>query len=370
MDPESNTTTDPRAHIMSDSVEELPAGLFHDEPEGAPAPGDKSGSGGEEAVGLDLAEQAADAGEGEEGESEGAEEATGEGEGEAEAATGEDESLNEAPEFWSAEDKAAWATVPPALRPMLHRLDKQRVQFEQEKAREAAQVRKEATEQVQQATGVIEEGAKWWTANGPQFFKAFGDKWASVDWVKLAEEDPARCQALRMQKEHEEGLLRQAHERGQRDIETAKERQKVQIQELRRTEHEKVAAKLPEYFGTTEKATATYKELGEYLFGKGVPADRIEQIHEAPIIEMALYAMRFEKAQKQASTVVNRDKDTGKFTARTAPAKRVQPGPALNRDTGDRNADAARRAAERFKKGGGADMDAAADYARVTNLFG
>lgn len=361
----SNTTTDPRAHVTAESVESLPAGLFMDEDGNAEA-GSAANDGDSPAVGLDTEEA-------ETGAEEEAAADAGEEEGAAEAEAGEeteDDGLNEAPEFWSAEDKAAWATVPPALRPLLHKLDKQRVAFEQEKNREAATARKEAAEQVKQATAVTEQAAKWWQANGPQFFKAFGDKWAQVDWVKEANEDPARCQAMRMQMEQEAHLLRQAHEQGQRDIAEANKRAEADLLEAKRTEHEKLAAKLPDFFGSA-KAAATYDELGKFLFSKGIPADRINNIYEAPIIELALNAMRFEQAQKKAATVVpDRDKATGQFTARTAPTKRVQPGPALNRDAGDRNTEAARRAGERFRKGGGASIEDAAAFAKASNLFG
>jgi hypothetical protein len=277
------------------------------------------------------------------------------------------EADSEAPEFWSAEDKAAWATVPPALRPLIQKYEQKRVQFEQEKAREAAEVRKAAAEEVQKVSGVVDEAAKWWQANGPQFFKAFGDKWAQVNWVELSEKDPAECQRLTILRDQEAALLRQAHEKGQRDIEAANKRVAAQIDELKRTEHEKVAAKLPEYFGTIEKATQTYKDLSEYLFSKGIPAERISQIHEAPIIEMALNSMRFERAQKQASTVVTRDAATGKFTAKTAPT-RVQPGPATRQGAGDRNVEQARRVGERFRKTEGADIRDMAELIRLNGL--
>jgi hypothetical protein len=271
------------------------------------------------------------------------------------------------PEFWSAEDKAAWASVPPALRPLIQKYEQKRVQFEQEKAREAAEVRKQATEEVQKVAGVVDEAAKWWTANGPQFFKAFGDKWAQVDWAKLAEEDPARCQQLRIQQEQEGNLLRQAHEKGQRDIEAANKRAQAQLMEAKRTEHEKLAAKHPEFFGAPEKASKTYKELSQFLFDQGIPAERISQIYEAPVIELALDAMRFRQAQKQASAVVNRDQTTGKFTAKTAPT-RVQPGPATRQGTGDRTAEMARRVGERFRKTEGADIRDMAELIRLNGL--
>lgn len=365
MDPESSsTTTDPRSHVTAESVEQLPAGLFMDEDGNAEA-GNPATDGDTPAVGLDTEETASEA------DAEAAEADAGEEEGaaEAEADEGED-GLSEAPEFWSAEDKAAWASVPPALRPLLHKLDKQRVAFEQEKAREAAQARKEAGEQVQQATSTIDQAAKWWQANGPQFFKTFGDRWAGVDWNKLADENPAEWTRLNQLRASEAEMLRQADEQGRRDIAAATKQAETQLQEARRTEHEKLATKLPEFFGST-KAAATYDELGKFLFAKGIPATRINAIYEAPIIELALNAMRFEQAQKKASAVVpSRDTATGQFTARTAPTKRVQPGPALNRDAGDRNAEAARRAGERFRKGGGASMEDAAAFAKVSNLFG
>ena len=62
-----------------------------------------------------------------------------EGEPEEPSAEGSD-----APEFWSAEDKAAWNAVPAELRPVLKKYEQQRVEFVNEKAREAATVRAQA----------------------------------------------------------------------------------------------------------------------------------------------------------------------------------------------------------------------------------
>ena len=61
---------------------------------------------------------------------------------------------SEAPEFWSAEDKAAWNAVPAELRPVLKKYEQQRVEFVNEKAREAAQVRAQAAQEVQRANAV------------------------------------------------------------------------------------------------------------------------------------------------------------------------------------------------------------------------
>jgi hypothetical protein len=259
---------------------------------------------------------------------------------------GEDPTLNEAPEFWSAEDKAAWNSVPPALRPMLKKIDSERVAFVNQQKAEAAKIRQEALEEVKQATSVVEQGAKWWTDNGPQFFKAFGDKWAQVNWVELAESDPARCQAMREQQRAEGDLLRQAHERAQRDIETANKNAEARFQEVRRTEHEKVAKAHPEYFGTRETAEKTYKELSQFLFDRGIPATVIEKIHEAPIIEMALESMLYRKAKKQASSVA---KPGAANTPAARTPLRVAPGPGSQ--PANRVGERARQASERIRSG-------------------
>src|SRR3977135_1735054 len=96
----------------------------------------------------------------------------------------------EAPEFWSAEDKAAWNAVPVELRPVLKKYEQQRVEFVNAKAREAAQVRTQAAQDVERANAVIVQAAQWWQQTGPALQQAFADKWAKVDWKTLAEKDP------------------------------------------------------------------------------------------------------------------------------------------------------------------------------------
>lgn len=285
----------------------------------------------------------------------------GEGEGETETEAGEeDPTLSEAPEFWSAEDKAAWNTIPPALRPMLKKIETERVAYVNQQKTEAAKIRQEALEEAKQATSVVEQGAKWWTDNGPQFFKAFGDKWAQVNWVQLAQDDPARCQQLRMEQEHEGKLLQEANARAQRDIETANKNAAARFEEVRRTEHEKVAAKHPEFFGTRERADKTYKELSQYLLDGGIPANVIDRIHEAPIIEMALKAMRFDRAQKQASSVA---KPGAANTPAARTPLRVAPGPGSQ--PANRGGERARQASERIRSG--RSIDSVEEAAALAN---
>ena len=164
-------------------------------------------------------------------------------------------------------------------------------------------------------------------------------------------------------------LLAEANRRGQEDIRAATERAEQAFQQAKRAENAKLAHKLPDYFGSPQKAQKTYDELGKFLFAKGIPADRIDQIHEAPIIEMALAAMRFEQAQKKASPVLRSSEGsvtTANTTARATPT-RVAPGPA-SVAAGNRTSDAARQVGERFRKNGGNSIADAAELIRLNGL--
>jgi hypothetical protein len=268
---------------------------------------------------------------------------------------------DDAPEFWSADDKAAWQDVPEGLRPLIAKYEQQRIAFVNEKTREAAQVREEAMRVAQGAVGVVEQSAAWWQQNGPAFQQAFADRWSQVDWNKLAADNPAEWTRLKQQRDHEATLLVEANRRGQAEVAIANQRAERAFFEARQVEHAKLEKKLPEYFGPDVSAK-TYGELGNFLFAKGIPADRINAIHEAPIIELALAAMRFEQAQKQASTVRTA---TANNTAKTTPT-RVAPGPA-NR-AGNRQSEAARQVGERFRRSGGASIADAAELIRLSGL--
>jgi len=315
----------------------------------------------EEEKGERDADTAADGGDGDDAAVAEADEEAGEGEEPEEVA--EDEAPAEgsdAPEFWSAEDKAAWNAVPPELRPVLKKYEQQRVEFVNEKAREAATIRARAAEEVQRANAVVDQAAQWWQQAGPALQQAFADKWSQVNWTALAEKNPAEWARLNQIRMDEAAVLAEANRRGQQDVQAATARAEQAFQHAKHVEHAKLAQKLPDYFGAPETSQKTYDELGKFLLAKGIPADRINQIHEAPIIEMALNAMRFEQAQKKASTVT-----TANTTARATPT-RVVPGPASR--AGNRTSDAARQVGERFRKNGGNSIADAAELIRLNGL--
>ena len=286
------------------------------------------------------------------------------GEGEEQAAPEEAAADDPAPEFWSAEDKAAWTGVPAELRPVLKKYEQQRVEFVNEKAREAAAVRAQAIEEVQRANATVEQSAAWWQQAGPALQRAFADKWSGVDWSALAEKDPKEWARLNQQRLDEAALLAEAQRRGQADVQAAQQRAEQRFHEARHAAQARLAERLPDWFGTPQAAARTYDELGRFLFAKGIAADRINAIHEAPIIELALNAMRFEQAQQAALRSSARAKE-GHVAARPTPT-RVAPGPGSR--TGNRQDDEARQVGERFRRGGGSSIADAAELIRLSGL--
>lgn len=281
-----------------------------------------------------------------------ADDAGGEGVDEGEATAEE-----EAPDFWSAEDKEFWKQVPAEVRPLVKKYEQQRIEFANAKAEEAATARKQAEENARSATGKIEEAAQWWQQAAPQLANAFQSKWAwlgTEQGLKMARENPAEYTAYKAQADHEGALLMEANRRGQADIEAANKAAGDRLQQAKQETHKVLATKYTDYFGTPEKSKATYEKLGTFLHSKGIPVDRINMIHEAPILEIALDAMRFRDAQQKASVATSSGATANTGTA--AP-KKVTPGAPTR--AANRGQDQIRQVRERFEKSGGNDMGAA-----------
>lgn len=276
-----------------------------------------------------------------------------------------------APEFWSDEDKPGWAKVPAELRPVLAKYEQQRLDFVAETTRKASEERDEAMRVAQAAIATVEQMADWWRKNGEGFHRAFIDRWSKVDWKALAEKDPVEASRLMLQRQEEETLLAEATRRGEADIAAAREKAAKDLEEARRVESGKLAAKLPEFFGTPQVAQRTLDDVRRYLFGKGIAPERINHVYEAPIVEIALNSMRLEHARAAADAVLRRSRDgapagrSAQPVAAAAPA-RVSPGPTTPQV--DRASDAARRLSERFRQSGGESIADAAELIKLNNL--
>lgn len=275
----------------------------------------------------------------------------------------------DAPEFWSNEDKVLFLQAPPELREKIKSYEAQRIKAVNEKTAEAAAKVREAQQGATQLFDLVKNSAEWWQKNGQEIQRALQGKWAAVDWADLSANNPAEYTRLKHLKEQDDSLLAQAREQGQRDTRLAEQRSAAELAEKKRAAHEVMAAEMPDHFGAG-KHEATYAKLGEYLSKQGIPAQRINAIHEAPVIRMAMKSMLWDEAQTKASVVASqtRDEKTGQFIARTTPLKRVQPGPAT-RVPGNQNAEQARQVGQRyFGREAGGDIKDAAELIRLRNL--
>lgn len=278
-----------------------------------------------------------------------------EGEGEQEAPE------IDAPEFWSAEDKAYWAQVPAELRPVLQKYEHQRIAFANQKAEEAAKVRQEAQAEVKRLAEQQDATAKWWQEAGPALINAFQNKYAKVDWQALARDNPAEYVRLQAEAQQEAAMLQEADRRGRMEQEAMQRREVERLNEAKREAWTKMAVDFPDHFAG-EKAAATTERLGKYLLSQGLPAERINAISEASVLAIATKAMLWDEAKSKAATALRRDPATGQFAAQQAP-KRVAPGPSRQ---GNPAGDAVRQVGERFRQSG--ELGDAAELIRRLNL--
>lgn len=230
----------------------------------------------------------------------------------------------EPPEFWSKERKALWAKADPELRQAILDHDKEARSSANKRIEEAADLRKKAEALSAAAIKDRDDLAQWWQQTGPRLAKQFQDKWAGINWAELAESDPARYTVLKQQREDEAGTLGETIRRHEAEVEQSNKRAAAAHQDVRRSEHEKLATELPTYFGKPDVAQKTYDDLSTYLVEQGVPKDRIPNIYEAAVVKIALKAMRFDKAQAAAKKV------SQPGAAPAKPGVEVKPGPKAN----------------------------------------
>ena len=107
-----------------------------------------------------------------------------------------------------------------------------------------------------------------------------------------------------------------------------------------------LAEKYPKEFGDNKAAEQTYSALSDFLAKKGIPADRIAGIYEAPIVEIIRSAYKYEQLRAKASEVT---KPAPQAASASTTPKRVVPGPA--KGAGNPQNEAYRQAIGRLRSG-------------------
>lgn len=262
----------------------------------------------------------------------------------------------DAPEFWSKERKALYAKITdPDVRKAIHEQESESRAAVSKKIEEAALEKKSLAEKASEYERERDQLAAWWKDTGPKLATAFRSKWEGVNWAELAENNPAEYVKLQEAYKQDIGLIQQAAERNEREQALANKRAERALQDTKRAEHEKLAAKLPEHFGKPDVAQKTYDQLSEYLAKNGVPAERIPNIYESYVVEVALKAMLYDKAQAARASAATQQPPT---TATQTP-RRIAPG-ASNKGGQPKQSEAYRQARERLNNGENLSRDEAA----------
>ena len=254
--------------------------------------------------------------------------AAGEGEGEAEGTAEAEEVSPEAdeyaepPAYWSAERKSLWnKDLPKELRQAIHDHEREAARAINGKLMEAAEKVKDYETNKERLAKDREAATAYWKSPVAVVEAVFNSRWGNVDLAKIAQDDPAEAVRLRELRDQEAQIVHGARQQHAREMQAVEERAKAILAENKRTEHQKLAEKLPAYFGEG-KAQATYDRLGKYLTDLGIDSKRVEAIYEADVIEIAHKAMLYDEAQ----AALKAQKAKGQQTTATQTPRRIVPG--------------------------------------------
>jgi hypothetical protein len=219
-----------------------------------------------------------------------------------------------APQSWDAEGRALWPTLPPAAQEIILKRDAETNRAVSKAQQEAGTVRKQAEADLvalSQIKTTFDEIAT--KAN-----KVFADKWANVDWLGWAAQDPAAYTLGKAQYDAEMGELR-AVQQATIDAEKVKQQaDDVQFQNYVREEADKLVALVPE-LADPKLGQARRTAVAQFLLDDGFEPENIRRASAAEL------RIAWESKQYRAL------KATGKLAtaARPAtPATRPTPAPA------------------------------------------
>jgi hypothetical protein len=253
---------------------------------------------------------------------------------------------DEPPEFWSTEKKALWSKVAdPEVRAAIKEHVRDIAAGTARKLEENAKRVQAAEESSKQAIAKQEQDLAFWQQTGPVVAALIEGEFANVDMDKLARENPGEWAAIKQAKEARQAWVRGIAGHIQEQQKQVDARRKEYEHSARIAEHGKLAAKYPKEFGTPEASERAYKALAGFLAEQGIPADRISQTYEAPIVEIVRMAYKYKQLQAKAK-VVTTPKQPAQ-SASTTPT-RVVPGA---RSSANPVNDATRQAVERLKSG-------------------
>jgi hypothetical protein len=233
----------------------------------------------------------------------------------------------EPPRSWSNADKEVFAQLPPEAQAVIARRESERDKAFNAKTQEIAQHR-----QALEATfGEIQQERQSYAKNLEQLlFVAAPEaqKFAQIDWQRLASEQPAEYVRLTAERDALRGRIGGIQQELQRVSEQSQQAQAQQFAQLRQAEMGRLVEKLPD-FGDETKGPKLAGDMRAWLQQRGFSDTEIGQVIDHRVLLVVNEAMR---ASQQAQA---RQQAEAKRTAGAAP--NVQP-PGAGRQRSDTRA--------------------------------
>src|SRR4249920_3812540 len=232
----------------------------------------------------------------------------------------------EPPKSWTAEDKELFLQLPPEAQAVIARRESERDKLLIRKSTEIDEHRRAIEATVQE----IQTERQSYAQNLQQLLYVAApeaQKFASIDWQRLAAENPADYVRLSAERDAMRGRIGAIQGELQRVASQAQQGQAQQFAALRQVEQQKLVEAIPE-FGDPEKGPKLASDMRQWLRGQGFSDAEIGQVIDSRVLVVAEKAMRADRAataRRQAETKRNA----------TAPA--VQP-PGAGRQRSDTQA--------------------------------
>ena len=212
----------------------------------------------------------------------------------------------EPPGSWSKADKEIFESLTPEAQAVIARRENERDRAFKQKTEEIAQHR----QALETTIGEVQTERTRYADNLQQLLYVAApeaQKFAQVDWQRLAAENPADYVRLTAERDALRGRIGAIQGELQRVAQQAQQDQAQQFAVLKKAEHQKLVEALPD-FGDPEKGPKLASDMRQWLRNQGFSDAEIGQVVDSRVIVVAEKAMRAEQvreARRQAETKRN-----------------------------------------------------------------
>ena len=230
------------------------------------------------------------------------------------------------PDSWNAADKEVFQQLPPEAQAVIARRESERDKLLIRKSTEIDEHRRA----IEATVNEIQTERQSYAQNLQQLLYVAApeaQKFASIDWQRLATENPADYVRLSAERDAMRGRIGAIQGELQRVAQQAEQGQAQQLAVLRQVEYQKLVEALPD-FGDPEKGPKLKSDMQQWLRAQGFSDAEIGQVVDSRVLVVAEKAMRADRA-----ATVRRQAETKRTTA----AATVQP-PGAGRQRSDTQA--------------------------------